>query len=60
MEFKFLILSPKNYDIKTLLHTIESENDNLVISNKFINDIKYKDTEKFKEGGEPYNENKKR
>jgi hypothetical protein len=45
MEFKFLILSPKNYDIKTLLHTIESENDNLVISNKFINDIKYKDTE---------------
>ena len=45
MEFKFLILTPNNYDIKTLLHTIETINDNIVISNKFINDITYKDIE---------------
>lgn len=45
MEFKFLILTPNNYDIKTLLNTIETTNDNIVISNKFINDITYKDIE---------------
>ena len=45
MQPKLLFLLPNNKDITYFINDIEIINDDIVIANRFIDDIQYKDSE---------------